>query len=95
MTENRFSFGSNAYTRFSLVESIRQIASYGYSAVEILADRPHAFVPEMTDGSREDLIVVLDETKIKVGHINVNTAQGFWWPEPPGSQVPIPSLQKQ
>jgi sugar phosphate isomerase/epimerase len=39
----RFAYSSNAYTRFSIEETIERIAGLGYGGLELLADVPHAW----------------------------------------------------
>ena len=36
-------FSSNAYTRFSIEDTIHRIAALGYAGLELLADVPHAW----------------------------------------------------
>ena len=45
----RLAFSTNAYVRYPLEEAIESIARLGYDGVEILADRPHAFLDEEWD----------------------------------------------
>jgi sugar phosphate isomerase/epimerase len=44
-------FSSNAFTRFTLDDAIREIADAGYVGIEILCDTPHA-VPEALEPRR-------------------------------------------
>ena len=39
----KLAFSTNAYTRFGLIDAIRDIAAAGFEGVEILADVPHAW----------------------------------------------------
>lgn len=76
-------FSTNAYTRFSLDEAIRDIASVGYRGVEILADVPHAY-PDLIDESLISSVRrALDETKLDVSNINCNCSFGYWKDAPP------------
>jgi sugar phosphate isomerase/epimerase len=43
----KLAFSSNAYKRTTLEAAIDSIASLGYSGVEIMADVPHAYPPDM------------------------------------------------
>ena len=38
-------FSTNAFTKFSLPETIEMIADIGYEGLEIVVDAPHAFLP--------------------------------------------------
>jgi len=74
----RFSFSTNAFTNFSVGEAITMIAAAGYEAVEILADSPHLYPPEVTDKKIGHLRDCLAETGLQVANINANTAMGFY-----------------
>jgi len=78
-------FGTNAYTRFSLPEAVRRVADHGYTGVELLADAPHAFVPEFDDADRKALMDALDETGLAVSNVNANTAMGYYDDAPPSA----------
>jgi fructoselysine 3-epimerase len=41
----KLAFSTNAFTSYTLPESIAEIGRLGYQGVEILADVPHAFPP--------------------------------------------------
>jgi len=82
-TAVKLAFSTNAYTRFPLVDAIRDIAAVGYSGVEILADVPHAY-PEAIDAALiKSVRAVLDETGIAVSNINCNCSFGYWSDAPP------------
>jgi sugar phosphate isomerase/epimerase len=78
-------FGTNAYTRVSLPDAVRRIADHDYAGVELLADAPHAFVPEFDDDDRTALAAALDETGLAVSNVNANTAMGYYDDAPPSS----------
>lgn len=78
-------FGTNAYTRFSLPEAVRRIADHGYTGVELLADTPHAFVPEFDEADREALADAIAETGLAVSNVNANTAMGYYDDAPPSA----------
>jgi len=78
----RLAFSTNAYVRYPLEEAIQSIARLGYDGVEILADRPHAFLDEEWDaGDHDNLKAVLSAHGLSVSNINANTARGFFSPE--------------
>ncbi|GAA0237331.1 sugar phosphate isomerase/epimerase family protein [Haladaptatus pallidirubidus] len=81
----QLAFSTNAYTRFELPEAVRHIADHGYKGVELLADTPHAFLPEFDDGDQKKLKAVLDETGLAVSNINANTARGYYDDAPASS----------
>jgi sugar phosphate isomerase/epimerase len=78
-------FGTNAYTRFPLPEAVRRIADHGYAGVELLADAPHAFVPEFDPEDRERLRDALEGTGLAVSNVNANTAMGYYDDAPPSA----------
>ena len=78
-------FSTNAYTRFPLVDAIRDIATVGYSGVEILADVPHAYPDSIDAELVKSVRDVLDET---------GTLESWWAMEAaPDPQEPRPSTQ--
>lgn len=83
MTE--LAFATNAYTRFSLPEAVERIADHGYAGVELLADAPHAYLPEFDDDDREALTDALESTGIAVSNVNANTAMGYYDDAPPSA----------
>ena len=69
-------FSTNAFTKFSLLETIEIISDVGYNGLEIVADTPHAFLPL----SNEKLIKIkssLENKKLLVSNINANTVLGW------------------
>src|SRR4051812_44853556 len=47
MRKMKLAFSTNAYKRTTLEAAIDSIASLGYAGVEVMADVPHAYPPEM------------------------------------------------
>lgn len=83
MTE--LAFSTNAYTRHALPEAVRRIADRGYAGVELLADRPHAYLADFDDADERDLFAALDETGVRVSNVNANTATGYYSDAPPSA----------
>lgn len=81
----QLAFSTNAYSRFSLPEAIQRIADHGYGGVELLADKPHAFIPEFNADDRTAVSTALDETGLAVSNVNANTAMGYYDDAPPSS----------
>ena len=79
----RFAFSTNAYTRFALPEALRRIRRIGFRAVEILADKPHAWLPAMSSRAVAGLAARLDRLGLAVSTVNANTACGFFRDAPP------------
>jgi len=81
----QLAFSTNAYTRYDLSEAVRRIADHGYEGVEILADTPHAYLPEFGNTDWDRLETALDETGLAVSNINANTAMGYYDDAPPSA----------
>lgn len=81
----QLAFSTNAYTRMELPKAVRRIADHGYDGVELLADTPHAFLPEFDDEDLKALEGVIKETGIAVSNINANTAEGYYDDAPASS----------
>ncbi|MBC8109120.1 MAG: sugar phosphate isomerase/epimerase [Anaerolineae bacterium] len=79
----KLAFSTNAYTRFPLIDAIRDIAAVGYSGVEILADVPHAYPDSIDAALVKSVREVLDETGLAVSNINCNCTFGYWKDAPP------------
>jgi sugar phosphate isomerase/epimerase len=51
----KLAFSTNAFKRYSLEDSVREIAKIGYDGVEILCDIPHAYPPTFGDDKVQSL----------------------------------------
>ncbi|MDP9174524.1 MAG: sugar phosphate isomerase/epimerase [Planctomycetota bacterium] len=74
----QLAFSTNAFTRFSLYDALREIRAAGFAGAEILADLPHAY-PAGT--SRPQAYFVADELRrqgLVVSNINANCSFGYW-----------------
>ncbi|MCU4927063.1 sugar phosphate isomerase/epimerase [Halobacteria archaeon AArc-dxtr1] len=78
-------FSTNAYTRFELSDAVRRIGDHEYAGVELLADEPHAYLPEFGDDDREALTTALKESELSVSNINANTTTGYYDDAPPSA----------
>jgi sugar phosphate isomerase/epimerase len=45
----KLAFSSNGFKKYDLLEAIDRLADIGYEGIEILADIPHAFPPDVTE----------------------------------------------
>jgi len=69
----QFGYGSFAYRKFTLEETVTRIAKLGYQALEIQADRPHLF-PEDFDNSRlKKLRKLISNNKLILSNLNAFT----------------------
>ena len=66
-------FSTNAFKRYSLEDSIREIAKIGYSGVEILCDIPHAYAPIFKDDQVRSLKKTLALSNMQISNLNAFT----------------------
>jgi sugar phosphate isomerase/epimerase len=69
----KFAFSSNAFTNFSLIESIKQIAKVGYKGVEIMCDVPHGYPPSLNNQKIHDLKSTIKDNDLEVSNLNAFT----------------------
>ena len=69
-------FSTNAFTKFSLLETIEMISDVGYDGLEIVADTPHAFLP-LSNEKLKQIKSSLENRKLLVSNINANTVLGW------------------
>jgi len=87
----RFAFSTHAYRGHSLQHALNRISETGFAGVELLADKPHAWMDTFTASDQTRLFKRLDKHKLIVSNINACSTIGFWSDAP---QEPIfePSL---
>jgi len=69
-------FSSNAFTNYSLSNSIEIISKIGYDGIEIVLDEPHAFLPlQKNEISR--INESLSKNNLLVSNLNANTVLGW------------------
>jgi sugar phosphate isomerase/epimerase len=69
----KLAFSTNAFKRYSLENSIMEIAKIGYSAVEILCDIPHAYPHTFTDDQVRSLKKTLVSSNMQISNLNAFT----------------------
>lgn len=69
----RLAFSSNAFKQATLADAVATVGAIGYSGIEIMADRPHAYPPDMTDERTDELIAQLDAANLDVSNVNAFT----------------------
>ena len=79
----KLAFSTNAFTRFSLTDAITGIKKAGFSGVEILADVPHAYPPDITPDLTASVVRALQLTGLAVSNMNCNCSFGYWKHAPP------------
>ena len=66
-------FSTNAFKRYSLDDSIREIAKLGYRGVEILCDIPHAYPPQFKEDHIRSFKKTLASSNIQISNLNAFT----------------------
>ncbi len=69
----RLAFSSNAFKKNTLDEAIEVIGGIGYSAVELMADVPHAYPPNMNAKSVDQTLRAIESRRLTVSNINAFT----------------------
>jgi len=69
----KFAFSSNAYTKYSLKESIADISKIGYQGVEIMCDSPHAYPLLMNSKRISEIKNELSNKNIQISNLNAFT----------------------
>lgn len=69
----KLAFSTNAFKRYSLEESIKEIADIGYDGVELLCDIPHAYPPDLDKKKIQAIRNVLSSHNMQVSNLNAFT----------------------
>lgn len=69
----KLAFSTNAFKRYSLEDSIKEIGAIGYDGVEILCDVPHLFPPLLSMQRLSGLNSLLKKHSLKVSNLNAFT----------------------
>lgn len=65
-----FGYSTNAFVKFSLLESLEKIALLGFKGVEIMGDRPHLYPPDFGPTEMAAIIAKLHQSNLKVTNLN-------------------------
>jgi len=63
-------YSSNAYTNFSIEETIARIAALGFEGLELLADAPHAWPVDLEPKRKQVIRRCLEEHGLKISNVN-------------------------
>ena len=72
----KFAFSSNAYTNYSLTESIVETSKIGYKGIEILCDVPHAYPLPLNRYRIKEIKDELARNNIEISNLNAFTLFG-------------------
>lgn len=83
----KLAFSSNAYTHFSIEDTIRKIGELGYTGIEILADVPHAWPSFLLEERKQSIRDHLEKYNLQIANINAfmmnavnDPRQPYWHP---------------
>jgi len=65
-----FGYSTNAFVKFPLVDAVARIAQLGFKGVEIMADRPHLYPPDVEKAEFQRLQETLTDGGLKVTNLN-------------------------
>ncbi|MEJ2658973.1 MAG: sugar phosphate isomerase/epimerase, partial [Desulfobacterales bacterium] len=65
-----FGYSTNAFVKFSLIESLKKIAALGFRGVEIMGDRPHLYPPDFEPADLARIKENLKKYDLKVTNLN-------------------------
>lgn len=66
----KLAFSANAFRRHSLADTIAVLADLGYAGIEIMADIPHAYPPQLTSRDVDAIAALLARHRLAVANIN-------------------------
>src|SRR6476661_6231764 len=73
----KFAFSSNAYTNFSLLDSIIEISKVGYKGIEIMCDYPHIFPLPLDYYIVTEIKNMVINNNIQISNLNAFTLFGI------------------
>lgn len=65
-----FGYSTNAFVKFSLLDSFDRIARLGFKGVEIMCDQPHLYPPEYDDQKLKAVKASLEKNGLKPTNLN-------------------------
>ncbi|MFC1828622.1 sugar phosphate isomerase/epimerase family protein [Thermodesulfobacteriota bacterium] len=65
-----FGYSTNAFVKYSLIESLEKIADLGFRGVEIMGDRPHLYPPDFEDVDMTEVKKTLKKQNLNVTNLN-------------------------
>ena len=68
-----FAFSTNAFKKYSLVETINVLAEIGYKGIEILSDIPHAYPKTQSDSDISEIRQLISRLDIRLCNLNAFT----------------------
>jgi sugar phosphate isomerase/epimerase len=66
----RLAYSTNAYMNFPIEETIGRIADLGYQGLELLADKPHAWPPDLSPEKKRAIRECLERNGLAISNVN-------------------------
>ena len=66
----KLAFSTNAFTNYGVTDAIEAIRAAGYDGVELMADRPHLYPPDVTDAAIAGVRAALERAGLAVSNVN-------------------------
>ncbi|MDD5170020.1 MAG: sugar phosphate isomerase/epimerase, partial [Syntrophales bacterium] len=66
----RFGYSTNAFVKFTLLESVEKIANLGFRGLEIMCDRPHMYPPDFDEAALSKLKKMINGLGLKITNMN-------------------------
>lgn len=66
----KLAFSSNGFRKHKLTEAIEILAAIGYDGIEIMADRPHAWPPDVRPEDMQAIRETLQRYKMSISNVN-------------------------
>ncbi len=88
---NRFTYSTRGFSQHALQHALNRISDAGFKGVEILADKPHAWLDTFAVADQERLQKQLKKHDLFVSGINADSTTGFW-SDAPNEPLFEPSL---
>lgn len=68
-----FAFSTNAFKKYSLVETINVLSEIGYTGIEILCDIPHAYPKTQSDFDISEIRQLISRLDVRLSNLNAFT----------------------
>jgi sugar phosphate isomerase/epimerase len=68
-----FAFSTNAFKKYSLVETINVLSEIGYTGIEILCDIPHAYPKTQSDSDISEIRQLISRLDVRLSNLNAFT----------------------
>ncbi|MFX1294601.1 MAG: sugar phosphate isomerase/epimerase family protein [Promethearchaeota archaeon] len=78
MGEIKLSYGTNGIKKYDIHQAIQKLSELDYDAIDLMADRPHAYPPDLDKEKRNKIKETLEETNMKVANINASTVSAIY-----------------